>query len=61
MGARESTARGGQDAEQGGEAVVDYYKILEVAEDATQDEIKVGKCQLNSSGISSSYTFHHGL
>jgi len=37
MGAGESTGRGGQEAE----AIVDYYKILEVAEDATQDEIKV--------------------
>ena len=61
MGARGSTGRGGQDAEQGGEAIVDYYKILEVAEDATQDEIKVGKCKLYSSRISSSYIFHHGL
>ena len=39
MGAGESTARGGGDAE----AIVDYYKILEVAEDATAEEIKVSK------------------
>jgi len=35
MGARESTVR---NAETG---VVDYYKILEVSEDATPDDIKV--------------------
>ncbi|KAG2018154.1 DnaJ protein [Coprinopsis cinerea AmutBmut pab1-1] len=38
MGASESAQRGGD--EQQSEAVVDYYKILEVAEDATPDEIK---------------------
>ena len=39
MGAGESTARGGEQAE----GIVDYYKILEVAEDATAEEIKVRK------------------
>lgn len=39
MGAGESTARGGEQAE----GIVDYYKILEVAEDATAEEIKVSK------------------
>ena len=37
MGARESTARG-QETE--ANDIVDYYHILDVAEDATQDEIK---------------------
>ncbi|TFK28209.1 DnaJ-domain-containing protein [Coprinopsis marcescibilis] len=36
MGARESTARGEQPAEE----IVNYYSLLEVAEDATADEIK---------------------
>ncbi|KAJ2914522.1 hypothetical protein MD484_g5916, partial [Candolleomyces efflorescens] len=40
MGAQGSAHRGDPDAEQGGEAIVDYYRILEVAEDASQDEIK---------------------
>lgn len=56
MGARESTAGGGQ-AEQGGEGIVDYYKILEVAEDATQDEIKVGTLRLIRNLNSSSSRF----
>lgn len=47
MGAGESTARGGGDAE----GVVDYYKILEVAEDATGDEIKVSKRSNTKQGI----------
>lgn len=52
MGAQGSANRGGPDAGQGGEAIVDYYKILEVAEDATQDEIKVRKRHLYLSRIS---------
>lgn len=36
MGARESKASG----ESGQSEVVDYYKLLEVPEDATSDEIK---------------------
>jgi len=36
MGARESTARNTET-----EGVVDYYKILEVSEDATPEDIKV--------------------
>jgi DnaJ family protein A protein 5 len=39
MGAGESTARGAEQEE----GIVDYYKILEVAEDATAEEIKVSK------------------
>lgn len=39
MGARESTARGTQ--EDGETNIVNYYELLEVAEDATADEIKV--------------------
>ena len=37
MGARESTARNDQETK----GAVDYYKILEISEDATAEEIKV--------------------
>lgn len=36
MGARESKPGGGN----GDQAIVDYYQLLEVDEDATSDEIK---------------------
>ncbi|KAF9523541.1 DnaJ domain-containing protein [Crepidotus variabilis] len=38
MGARESTRRNGQQESE--ERAVDYYELLEIPEDATQDEIK---------------------
>jgi hypothetical protein len=41
MGARESTGRSNRDVSDGDDAALDYYQILEVAEDATADEIKV--------------------
>ncbi|CAA7265571.1 unnamed protein product [Cyclocybe aegerita] len=40
MGARESTARNTQEDAGGSSTVVDYYELLEIAEDASQEEIK---------------------
>lgn len=43
MGAQGS--KGGQAEGTAQETAVDYYTLLEVSEDATQDEIRVGKLQ----------------
>lgn len=45
MGAKESTGRTGQDDADPAPEALDYYKILEIEEDATADEIKVRHLQ----------------